>query len=793
MSPPVNSFVNSKPTSSEWEGGSDNFLVHTDEGFIQAVKRGEDIASILLFNHDGHPIIGYAPRISNDEFGHPEKLVFSLHDNTYDTPMFGSVNLNSIGMFATVVEVNSLPGFPTNEIIPTDFLKKTVYKNREENYQAVGVPNYVVFPHRVTPPQIDDISQDDLSQIQASHGKKVFSILSAIQGIFDHEDFTKKTKVVDNIITAGQGEALISPLLAGDKVQLLSAVPAVILSMITKSTKLPNDVAELGQIFGTSPVPPPPQLNQIPTNVQQQASSSNTMSSSAIPTNGVLPSSSGQQQIVIVQQSNDNKAESEKDLDDAARSMLFHISGTVNSLAGGGINVSNLTLPEKTSNFQGVLKTSRALRPERGKCWLQHSMKAIRKGSSSLNQLKTLDMTEFSKASATALINSNYDTNSLADIPEKSTQVSILTFGPQSISLSAVQEIRTANLNASSESQNNIREEDKSKTSTVVHGSCFRPRTLGEVNTTLINFHAAESVQYNLLASLPLVLQAIAILRETISDNTDWISKYHNQMPWLYETILSRAQMIIAAFASISESYDLRTALSTHNPTNDVLRAAITPETLIRITQAVSIAHSFKSDVGQSIIAQRALSAHAHCPSSYVPSDTAEEVVEPSVPDRPSRRQQQSKRPVSASAETQQRRTDYRRDQTRRPVPVSSGKKETEMGIIHLAIVSTPPGQIFPRELEVTFFGKTAGLCAGFCCQGRSCNRRATNCSFLHVPRYDMLGQEPFDILCKHLSDTKVGWLNDRMLKASQKIVLKPEYEHLRGNENGPFVTPTNG
>lgn len=111
--------------------------------------------------------------------------------------------------------------------------------------------------------------------------------------------------------------------------------------------------------------------------------------------------------------------------------------------------------------------------------------------------------------------------------------------------------------------------------------------------------------------------------------------------------------------------------------------------------------------------------------------------------------------------------------------------------MFYLHDTNIAPGSVFPYHLKTGSGVLQKPLCADFCCQGKKCKNRP--CKFAHVIKYSQLNQNEFDTICKHFSDKKVGWLSDGMLKMTNNVSLKPEYNHLRGDENGPFSQQNEG
>ena len=472
-----------------------------------------------------------------------------------------------------------------------------------------------------------------------------------------------------------------------------------------------------------------------------------------------------------------------------AKRTLFNICGNINKpiygAFGAAVSVSNLSITSSTPGFANVLKKKSG--PERNdsfRLFLQHGMRTVKENADSLNLLSHHDMDTISPAFATAELNSNYDDTNYDQLPTSGNkQLNINSFGPQSKDSTIVEGIKNGVLTTESERQNAVSSEDRSKQSIDIPS--FNPsNSVEEVKTTFIGLHLIKSLQYDLGQTRPLVIQSLAELREVITNDAKWIGDHIDQMPWLSCAIVSRAQSIFSGYAKFSDNYRLLEALSTAGNTNQILRNALTAEDIQGITGIAMIARNFANDVAQAKIATKALSAETHMPSFYESKRTTSPPVQEPVA-------RGGKRPVSASSERQSNSRPGRYQQSIIAPPAFQKKPMEKCGMIYLEDPNMAPYLVFPKDLEVSFRRKTGKLCSGFCCQGKVCNQY--NCSFIHIFKYDDLSQVDFDKLCAYISEKKHAWLSDGMLKKSRKVTLKPQYEHLRGDENGPFTSQNEG
>ncbi len=762
------SFIHSNPTPPSWDKESVDNFQYTQNQLIDALKEGK-IASITFMDHNSTLQTLYSPRVSCDDHGIPSRIYGSLEDSKKSSS-FAFVAIESLGLYCRVGKVVS--DFSSKKRLNKEHLKGSAFGTKSQ-FSAEALPNFIPLPSGVPPPDVgSELEEGDLAQIEASHGSIVSTIVESLYRA--EEEFMPSKEVLDNIIRLGDESEYISPVLADNEVALLENYPFVIVS---PTKKLPEDVRDLRDIFR---VPPTPPTQQNPAGTAQQGP---TSSLSAQPG-----------QIVIVNQ--ESKESSEKDAradkKAAAKRSLFNICGSINTpiqgAFGAPVSISDYTVPQLTPEFKEVLQKKAG--PERNdafRIFLQSGMRTTKANLSAFNLLSQHDIDLISPSFATAELNSNYDPSSYDQLPKSGNkQLNINSFGPQSLDATAVERIRTGILTSESERQNDVFSEDRSKQ--IIDIPSFNPiGSVDEVKTTFIGVHLVKSFQYDLEKSRPLILHAFSELLEVITNEKTWINNHIEQMPWLACAIVARAQSIISGFAKFSENYRLLEDLQRAGNTTQILRSALTPADVQEVTGILMIARSFANDVNQAKMSTKALSAEYHMPSffrSAMISPPAPPVQEPIA--------RGGKRPVSASAERQSNNRPGRYQQSTIVQPPSQRRPMNKCGMLHLYNPELEAYKVFPKDLVVTFKGKKGRLCSGFCCQGKVCDQ-FVNCNFIHIIKYDDLSQLEFDMLCDYISENKHAWLSDGMLKRSRKIKLKPQYEHLRGDESGPFTSQNEG
>jgi hypothetical protein len=762
------SFIQSNPTPQSWDRESAKNFQYTQNQLIDALK-GDKIATITVMDHNSTLQTLYSPMLSCDDHGTPNRIFGSLEDSK-KTSSFAFVAIESLGLYCRVGK--DVSDFSSKMKLTKDHLKGSSFGPKSHVF-AEAVPNFIALPFGETPPDVgSELEDGDLSQIESSHGSIVSKIVESLYSA-EHE-FMHSKQVLDNIITLGDESQYISPVLDDDEVALLENYPFVILS---HTKKLPEDVKNLRDIFK---VPPTPPTQQNPAVTAQQGLTSS------------LSTQPGQ--IVIVNQ--DSKESSEKDAradkKAAAKRSLFNICGIINTpiqgAFGAPVSISDFSVPQLTPKFQEVLQKKAG--PERNdafRLYLQSGMRTAKDNLSPFNLLSQHDMEFISPAFATAELNSNYHQSGYDQLPKSGNkQLNINSFGPQSLDATAVESIRTGILTTESERQNDVSSENRSKQSIDIPS--FNPSgSVDEVKTTFTDFYLVKSFQYDLDKTRPLVLHALGELLEVITSERSWIDKHIEQMPWLACAIVARSQSIISGFAKFSENYRLLEDLQRAGNTTQILRNALTSNDIQEVTGNLMIARSFANDVRQAKMSTKALSAESHMPSFY-----RNKMINPAAPPVQEPVVRGGKRPVSASAERQSNNRSGRYQQSTIAQPPFQKKPMDKCGMLYLYNPDLEAYKVFPKDLEVTFRRKKGRLCSGFCCQGKVCEQFGS-CNFIHVSKYDDLSQSEFDMLCAYISENKHAWLSDGMLKKSRKIKLNPQYEHLRGDESGPFTSQNEG
>lgn len=771
MPPRNDSFVYSNPTPHRWDRESVDNFQYTPNQLINVLKSGQ-IASITFMDHNSTLQTLYSPKLSCDDHGSPNRIFGSLGDSK-KTSSFAFVATEALGLFCRVAKDVSI--FSEKKKLTKDQLKGSSF-NAKYHWYAEAVPNFFALPFGVSPPDVgSEIEDGDLAQIESSHGSVVSKIISTLQSV--QNEFTEWKQVSDNIIESGAESEYISAVLEDDEVALLQNYPFVVVS---PTMRLPEDVESLRDTFKVPPTPPT-QQHPVAVATSQQGSTSSISTQPG--------------QIVILNQ--DSKESSEKDARAdkraAAKRTLFNICGNINAPTYGAYNgpvsISDLSTPHLTQKFEAVLQKKAG--PERNdafRLFLQFGMKSTKENKDPYNLLSQHDMDTISPAFATAELNSNYDHTNYDQLPKSGNkQLNINSFGPQSANTVAVKDIKKGILTLESERQNNVSADDREKQSIDIPS--FNPSSsVDEVKQTLINLYLVKSFQFDLAKPRPILLHALGDLTEVITNEANWIRDYINQMPWLACALVSRAQSIISAFATFSENYRLLEDLQCAGNTTQILRNALTSSDIQELTGIVMTARSFAYDVKQAKLATKALSAEY-----YMPSFFRNKMINPPAPPVQEQVARGGKRPVSASAERQTNSRVGRYQQSTIAQPVLQRKPMNKCGMLFLHDPNMEAYKVFPKDLVVTFKKKTGKLCSGFCCQGRICDQYGGSCNFIHVIKYDDLSQSEFDMLCAYISDEKHAWLSDGMLKKSRKIKLKPQYEHLRGDENGPFTSQNEG
>ena len=80
-------------------------------------------------------------------------------------------------------------------------------------------------------------------------------------------------------------------------------------------------------------------------------------------------------------------------------------------------------------------------------------------------------------------------------------------------------------------------------------------------------------------------------------------------------------------------------------------------------------------------------------------------------------------------------------------------------------------------------FPTNTEACPGFTCQGKSCTKRYNECKG-HIFKPDSDTIRVIEQVGDHFLATRNGWFNKNSFR---DFVLKPKYQKLLGNKNGPF------
>jgi hypothetical protein len=499
----------------------------------------------------------------------------------------------------------------------------------------------------------------------------------------------------------------------------------------------------------------------------------------------LLPQTNSHQSLYIVQSSVDNSASVDKS--NHAKRSLFNITGIVDFENN---TVRNLALPIFSNNYEQVLKLSSKERAPAYSSMVESSIREKKAQFDPMNRYNSFDLEVIDDTFASKLVNTNYSTSRMESLVSNTTtshQIEIRTFGPQSQSPELIKAIMEQKKLRQSEKETDVPEDKRSQANT--KALLFKIGTTEDVVTTCINFHTIKAAELNLTTMArksPIVLQLVNHIRDAILINKKYIDKYQHQMEWLPCMLSTSLQNILAAFAEFSTDFSLLLALRAQS-SDAVLIATLSSSNYEHLNQTVRVATSVSLAIRQASFAQKALSASEHCPNFWSEASATQGGTPPKLEPADTK---DRKRPVSASGEKQNRTSRFQAN-TRLPQQHQRNRTEEQCGMIYLHDTNIQSASIFPQELRISIGGQQKPLCADFCCQGRKCKRGS--CRFAHATRYAQLSQHEFDTMCKHISDKNIGWLSDDVLKRTNSVSLKPEFDHLRGDENGPFGQQNEG
>ena len=767
------SYTNTKQTPSGWNANEPNNFNYSVEQLITAIERRE-IASITFVDPYGYLQSLHAPYIERDEHAKPVAIYGNVKDDMR-IPSFAKIDIQNLGHFIAIRDSNFQYGFSTNAKLSREHLKETQFSGRD--CSAAAFPNFLALPHGKTPPE-GELDMSKVEEIRQNLSPVAAAIVEGILLAMPADHSEDAQKVGEKIFDAGMEATTISPMLSQG--QTVLPAPQAVFSHVNT---LPQEATVLINTFKLQ-TPSQPHL----AHVQQQQQTPLSIPLQVQDGSVLLPQIDSNQKLLVIQSSVDNSVSSDKT--SHAKRSLFNIAGLVNFENN---SVSDLVLPTWSNSFLQLLKLPTKERPMAYSSMVESSIRQKKEKPDPMNLYNSFDITCVDDTLSSKLLNTNYSSERmepLIQMKNSSHQLEVRTFGPQSKSPEQIKAIIEQKKLLQSEKEIDVPEEKRSQANTKV--LLFNIGNTEDIVTTCINFYTIKAVELNLAAMAnksPLILQLVNHIRDTILVNKKYIDKYYHQMQWLPCMLSTSLQHILSAFADFSREFTLTLALRAEM-SDEVLRSTLSSGNFEHLNETVRAATSVSLAIKQANFAQKALSASQHCPSFWKEDGFTQGDTKGGLnPKSDAGDTREKKRPVSASGEKQNRSSRF---QTNPRIPQQYQRKpEEQCGMFYLHDTNIAPGSVFPYHLKTGSGLLQKPLCADFCCQGKKCKNRP--CKFAHVIKYSQLNQNEFDTICKHFSDKKVGWLSDGMLKMTNNLSLKLEYNHLRGDENGPFSQQNEG
>lgn len=744
------------------------------------VIKGGNVAAMAVVAQSGRIALLHSPVVVTDDYGNDFAIQANLLDNK-SVRRFVQVELSSLGFFVSFttrrtthfsmgVEITGLNG-------TSNFGRRTI---------ARLTPNFVLVPYKQPKFPSGLIESEDLQSTVEAWSSPAATILDSILSV--RENYEATMALYSEIVSNNREDELILQEFTEQRIQNVHAFVCVDqLDEEGEDDIDPTLLQRFGANVPPQPVPPvlqpppgvpPVQLGQPP--VAQQGTIAQVPSSQS-------NTNANNQQIIVV-----NASDGDKDVPiNVAKLSLFFVCGDTNN-----VQTSNLSLPDLATGFNLVLKqTTNSGRVKMMDSLLEATRDAYRATKNAL-----ADMTECDDSLVKAILGGSFagDPHIQNQMPSLgSTEMNLLSFGPQTNDRAKVEQIKERKKKAEAETRSGIPDAQRSQMNPLIP-TFDNINEVDDARVTIDNFKMIASAIVEICGpNVPMIVKLYNEFEEFINSREikDWLKLYAPHMPWVHVAIMVRLQSVYIAFAKFSRAF-IPLAAVTANPTNAALQGAVESKDIQFIKGATASLRQLMTSV------RTAISSHAALPAeTYMPQ---------SERDRLQNDASGQKRPVSSSAATgreqvaennqgqvdasQQsfrgntnRFNQHQRNQQRNVGnQPPRNRSPSQLGMFRLHSADTPNNQIFPHDAVVFVRGQQRRICPDFTCFGKECPH-GRDCRLGHPNNYAKLDQQVFDSICQHFLSNNIGWLDSGMLDKQRKIVLAPRFMSLRGNADGRF------
>ncbi len=790
MSQQPNLHTHSQQPVEGFDPSESSFFNVTPEQLPQVIKGG-NVAVMSVVAQSGRIALLHSPVVVTDDYGNDFAIQANLLDNK-SVRRFVQVELSSLGFFVSFTTKRTSHFSMGVEI--TDLNGTRNFARRTQACYARLTPNFVLVPHQQPkfPSGLIE-SEDNLSTVEA-WSPPAATILDSILSV--RQNYEATTALHSEIVSNNREDELILADFNDRRTQVVH--PFVCVDQLDEEGEDdidPTLLQRFGERVPPQPVPPvlqpgppvlqpapvlpPVQLGQPP--VAQQGTTAPVPSSQS-------NTNANNQQIIVV-----NASDRDKDVPiSVSRLQLFFVCGDTND-----VQKSNLSLPDLASGFNLVLQQT----TNSGKVKMMDSLLEATRDVYRDTRGALADMTACDDSLVKAILGGSFagDPHIPSPMPSPgSTEINLLSFGPQTNDRTKVEQIKERKKKAEAETRSGIPDAQRSEMNPLI--PTFD--NIHEVNDALITIDNLKMIASSIVAicgpKIPMIVKLFNEFEEFVTSRPiqDWLKLYAPQMPWVHAAFMVRLQSVYVAFAKFSRAFLPLAAISA-NPTNAALQDAVESKDIQFIRGATASLRQLMTSVRTAISSHAALPAETYCPQierNRLQNDASGQKRPVSSSAATGREQvvENNQGQVDASQQSFRGNTNrvnqHQRYQQRNVgnQPPRNSRSPSQLGMFHLRSANLSNDQIFPQDAVVFVRGQQRKVCPDFTCFGKECPN-GRDCQLGHPTNYAKFEQQVFNSICQHFESNNIGWLNSGMLDKQSKIVLAPRFRSLRGNANGRF------
>ncbi len=755
---------------------------------LSQIIKGGDIAVISVVSQSGRIVLLYSPVVVTDEYDNDFAIQGNLVDDK-SVRRYARVELSSLGSIVSFTTKR-----PTHFSMGVEITGLNGTSNFGRRTSARVNPNFILVPYQQPKFPSGQIESEDILSTVEAWSPPAASILDSILSLRQNYE---ATMTLQNEIMSNNREdelflsdfteqrtSLVHPFVCVDQLDEEGddIDPTLLHRFGANVPPQPVPVVQPAPVVQQQPAPvpvlqPPVQIGQPP--AQQNTTAPVVSSQSNTNTNN--------QQIIVL-----NATDADKDLPvNVARLRLFLVCGDTED-----VRPTTLSLPNLSSGFELVLQqTTNSGKVKMLDSLLESTCDAYRDTKNTIADMDAHDETFLRALLGGCLAGDPYNPTPVSS--PGSTELNLLSFGPQTNDLTKVEQIKEKKKKVQAELRSGVPEGQRSTMNALIP-TFDNIINVDDTLKTIDNLKMITSAIIAMTGSkVPMIVKLFNEFDDFITTRRvqDWLKHYAAGMPWVHAAIMVRLQSVFVAFAKFSRGFLPLSAVTT-NPTDAALQGAVGNKDTQFITGAASSLRQLMNSMNTAIASQAALPAETFCPQSErnrLQNDVSGQ-----------------KRPVSASAaagreqvvENNQGQVDasqqsfrgnaHRSNQHQRNQQRNVGtqpprnRPPTQLGIFHLQNANLPNDQIFPQDAVVFVRGLQRRVCPDFTCFGKECPN-GRDCQLGHPTNYAKFEQQVFDSICQHFESNNIGWLNSGMLDKQRKIVLASRFRSLRGNASGRF------